>query len=128
MSPIGAIAGGGKGALAGAGLGGAAGAITGAIIGDYMDKQEAKLRENVKSARIERKGDKLLLVWGSHILFDVDRAELKEGAENDLGDLANVLKEYPDTDLVIEGHTDATGTAAHNHDSRNGGHRSQSMP
>jgi outer membrane protein OmpA-like peptidoglycan-associated protein len=111
---VGGMVGGGKGALAGAGLGGAAGAITGAIIGDYMDKQEKALRKNVKSAEIERRGDRPFLVWKSQILFDVDRAALKSGAERDLAELAEVLTEYPETDLVIEGHTDSTGTAAYN--------------
>src|SRR5258708_6899784 len=56
---IGALAGGGKGALLGAAIGAGAGAATGAVIGHYMDKQQKALKE-VKGAKVERHGDKLL--------------------------------------------------------------------
>jgi outer membrane protein OmpA-like peptidoglycan-associated protein len=110
---IGALVGGGKGAAVGAGVGAAAGAGTGALIGRYMDKQEAKLKE-VKSAKVEREGNKLVVKFNSAILFDTDKADLKAGSRSDLAEFANVLKEYKDTDLVIEGHTDSTGKKDHN--------------
>jgi outer membrane protein OmpA-like peptidoglycan-associated protein len=111
---LGAAAGGGKGAVIGAGVGAAAGAGTGALIGRYMDRQEAELRRDVRGAEIKRQGDKLLVKFDSDILFDVDEAGLRPAAKRDLKELAEVLQKYADTDLVIEGHTDSTGTRAHN--------------
>ena len=105
---IGAIAGGGKGAVIGGAVGAAAGAGTGAVIGHYMDKQEKALKE-VKGAKVERQGDKLVVKFNSAILFDTNKSVLKPQAKNDLAEFAKVLKEYKDTDLVIEGHTDNTG-------------------
>jgi outer membrane protein OmpA-like peptidoglycan-associated protein len=105
---IGALAGGGKGALVGGAIGAAAGAGTGAVIGHYMDKQEKALKE-VKGAKVERQGDQLLVKFNSAILFDTGKAKLKPQSQKDLGEFAKVLKEYKDTDLVIEGHTDNTG-------------------
>jgi outer membrane protein OmpA-like peptidoglycan-associated protein len=110
---IGALAGGGKGAAIGAGVGAAAGAGTGALIGRYMDNQEKKLKE-VKSAKVERQGDKLVVKFNSAILFDTNKADLKPASRNDLTEFAKVLAEYKDTDLVVEGHTDNTGKKALN--------------
>jgi outer membrane protein OmpA-like peptidoglycan-associated protein len=39
---------------------------------------------------------------------------LKAKSKTDLNEFAQVLKRYPDTDLVIEGHTDNTGKKARN--------------
>jgi outer membrane protein OmpA-like peptidoglycan-associated protein len=106
---IGAAAGGKKGALIGAAVGATAGAGSGALIGRYMDKQEEELRRKVQAARIEREGDKLLVKFNSQILFDTNKSVIKPEARNDLADFARVLKEYDDTNLRIEGHTDSTG-------------------
>jgi outer membrane protein OmpA-like peptidoglycan-associated protein len=110
---IGALVGGKKGALIGAGVGAAAGAGTGAVIGHYMDKQEKALKQ-VKGAKVEREGDKLVVKFNSAILFDTNKAVLKPASQNDLAEFAKVLKEYKETDLVIEGHTDNKGKKATN--------------
>jgi outer membrane protein OmpA-like peptidoglycan-associated protein len=111
---IGALIGGWKGAAIGAAVGGATGGVAGAVIGHYMDMQEEALKRDVKTATIEREGDKLIVRFKSAILFDVDKTALKEDATTELADLAHVLKDYPDTVLVVEGHTDSSGSAAHN--------------
>lgn len=110
---IGALAGGGKGAVVGGAIGAAAGAGAGALIGNYMDKQEKALKD-VKGAKVERQGDKLVVQFNSAILFDKDKAALKPQSKKDLGEFAKVLVQYKDTDLVIEGHTDNTGKKDHN--------------
>jgi outer membrane protein OmpA-like peptidoglycan-associated protein len=102
---IGAVAGGGKGAVVGGAIGAAAGAGAGALIGNYMDKQEKALKD-VKGARVERQGDKLVVQFNSAILFDTGKSKLKPASKKDLAEFAKVLKEYKDTDLVVEGHTD----------------------
>lgn len=106
---IGALAGGGSGAAIGAAVGAGVGAGTGALVGRYMDKQQKELEENVENAQIERKGDQLEVKLNSAILFDTNEAELKPEAIADLAEFAGVLKEYEQTNLVIEGHTDSTG-------------------
>jgi len=110
---IGALAGGGKGALLGGLIGAGVGAGSGALVGRYMDRQEAELKK-VKGAKIDRQGDKLVVSFNSAILFDKNKAELKPKSRGDLSDFAQVLKKYPDTDLIIEGHTDNTGKKARN--------------
>jgi outer membrane protein OmpA-like peptidoglycan-associated protein len=110
---VGAMAGGGKGAAVGGAVGAGVGAGTGALIGHYMDKQEADLKK-VKSANVKREGDKLIVRFNSAILFDTGKAKLKPAVEKDLGEFAGVLKQYPDTNLVVEGHTDNVGKKAKN--------------
>jgi outer membrane protein OmpA-like peptidoglycan-associated protein len=110
---VGAAFGGGKGALVGGAVGAAAGAGAGALIGNYMDKQEKALKQ-VKGANVERQGDQLIVKFNSAILFDTGKSKLKPASKQDLAELAKVLKEYKDTDLVVEGHTDSKGKKALN--------------
>ncbi len=105
---IGALTHGKKGAVVGGAVGATAGVGAGALIGHYMDKQEAELRK-VKSADVQRQGDQLVVRFNSAILFDSGRYDLKPQSQADLADFANVLRTYSDTDLVIDGHTDNKG-------------------
>ena len=97
------------GAIAGAAVGGTAGVI----IGDYMDDQAEELAK-VDGADVKRVGEGIQLTFDSGILFDVDRSELQPAARTNLTKLAGILNKYDDTEILIEGHTDATGSAEHN--------------
>ncbi|MFQ5599990.1 MAG: OmpA family protein [Candidatus Krumholzibacteriia bacterium] len=114
---IGGIAGAATGAVIGEGkgavIGGAVGAAAGAIIGDYMAKQKEEL-EKVPGAEVKHEGDKLVVTFESPILFDVDSWVLKRQARKLLDDVATVLADYPDTDVLVMGHTDNTGSETHN--------------
>lgn len=98
------------GAILGAAVGGAAGVI----IGDYMDKQAQELEEDLADAKIERVGEGIKITFGSGILFDVNKADLRTEAQTDLGKLATILQKYADTNILIEGHTDSDGAEEHN--------------
>jgi outer membrane protein OmpA-like peptidoglycan-associated protein len=47
-------------------------------------------------------------------LFDVDKAVLKPASKTNLNELAVILNKYPDTNILLEGHTDSDGTEEHN--------------
>ncbi|MCH7411090.1 OmpA family protein [Belliella sp. DSM 111904] len=100
----------GKGAAIGAVVGGAAGAA----IGIYMDKQAKKIEEEVKDAEVERVGEAIKLTFDSGILFGFDSYSLTPQAQENIMKFAEILKEYPDTDLSIEGHTDSRGSYNYN--------------
>jgi outer membrane protein OmpA-like peptidoglycan-associated protein len=55
-----------------------------------------------------------LVISLSDILFDVDKATLKPGAQANLNRIAAVLKQYPNHDIAVEGHTDSTASEAYN--------------
>jgi len=94
--------------------GAAIGAGIGAGVGAYMDKQEEKLAR-IPGTSVERAGkDTLLVHFESDVLFDVDSAVLGPEAQGALDEAAQVFLEYPKTAIVIQGHTDATGTETHN--------------
>jgi len=49
-----------------------------------------------------------------NVEFDFDKSTIKKGYYQDIDNLAGVMKQYPDLNVVIEGHTDSMGTAAYN--------------
>ncbi len=99
-----------KGAILGAVVGGAAGAA----IGRYMDKQAAELQRDLAGAKVERVGEGIKITFDSGILFPTNSASLTSNARTNITELAQTLKKYDDTNVLIEGHTDATGSEAHN--------------
>ncbi|WP_230687385.1 OmpA family protein [Hymenobacter ruricola] len=108
------IGGGAKGTAIGAIIGAAAGGTAGAIIGRKMDKQAADLQKDMQNAKVERVGEGIKITFDSGILFDVNSAYLRPASEADITKMAAVLQKYPDTNVLIEGHTDNTGTDAIN--------------
>ena len=94
-----------KGAILGAVIGGAAGAA----IGSRMDKQADDLADDLEDAEVERVGEGIQVTFDSGILFGFDSDDLKPEARANLSQLLASLDEYPGTDVLIVGHTDATG-------------------
>ena len=101
-----------KSVLIGAGIG----ALAGGGVGVYMDRQEAKLRERLRGSGVSvtRRGDNIILNMPSNITFDTDRADVKPQFFDVLNSVAIVLREFDQTLVDVTGHTDSTGSAAHN--------------
>lgn len=99
-----------KGAIIGAAVGGTAGAI----IGQQMDKQARDLEQDLEGAEVARVGEGIAVKFDSALLFGFDSAALSNVARDNLASLADNLQEYPNTDIVIVGHTDAVGSDAYN--------------
>ncbi|MFC5271416.1 OmpA family protein [Adhaeribacter terreus] len=98
------------GVIVGAAVGGAAGAI----IGRRMDKQAEELKREMEGATVERVGEGIKITFDSGILFATNSSQLSYTAQNNIAELAKTLKKYGDTNVLIQGHTDATGTASYN--------------
>lgn len=99
-------------ALIGAGVG----AIAGAGVGTYMDRQEARMREEMRDTGVQvvRQGDDLVLNMPESITFGFDSSDLNPASRNVLNRVANVAIDYPQTLLEIAGHTDSIGSDAYN--------------
>lgn len=117
---IGAAVGAGAGLFVGDGeldevLGTAAvGAGVGAGIGWYMDRQQREL-EAIDGASVERVDDETLKIdFDSDILFAVDSSALSGNARGELDTFAGVMTRYPKTVILVQGHTDSTGSEAYN--------------
>ncbi len=115
----GAAIGAGIGALAGgkthrgrnAAIGGLSGAIVGGGIGLYMDRQAAALKKSLPEAEVVRDGDKVYVALPAGILFDSGKDALK--AKDSLSKAAATLK-GSQTNIIVQGHTDSTGSDAIN--------------
>ncbi len=101
-------------AIAGAIIGGA----VGAAIGADLDRQAAELRASMGDGRIRiiNNGDHLVVRMPQDILFDFDSTRVKPALHGDLRAVAQNLQRYPDSTVVVVGHTDSVGGAAYNLD------------
>ena len=118
---IGVVAGGVLGGLIGKGAGGAligaaVGGAAGGVIGNNMDKQAQKIEQVLPGAEVVRteEGINLILDENSKVTFDYNKASLTAVAKSNLDKLVEVFNEYPDTDLLIVGHTDNVGSQGYN--------------
>jgi outer membrane protein OmpA-like peptidoglycan-associated protein len=98
----------------GAIIGATVGGVTGAVIGRKMDKQAKEIENKVPGAKVERVGEGIVVEFADKVLFGFDRADLTASAETNLDKLSNILKEYPDTNIEIQGHTDSKGADSYN--------------
>lgn len=101
-----------KGAIIGATVGG----VVGAVIGHQMDQQAKELDQNIPGATVERVGEGIQVTFESGLLFDFDSDRVRSDAATNLRNLASSLDKYPNTSLLIVGHTDAKGTDSYNQD------------
>ena len=113
----GAIIGAGVGRVAGntalgAIIGGVVGGTAGTLIGKKMDKQKKELEEQVKNAKIEsvNEGQAIRVTFDSGILFATNSSTLSSTSQNSLRSFAANLKANSQTDMLIIGHTDNTGS------------------
>lgn len=106
-----------KGTLIGAGIGAVLGGIAGNQIGAYMDRQEQALRDAVAESdavNIQRTQDVLTATFKSDVFFDLNSSTLKPGAYSEIDRISNVLNNYPQTTIRVDGHTDSTGPEDYN--------------
>jgi outer membrane protein OmpA-like peptidoglycan-associated protein len=112
-----AIGGDTEGTLLGAGIGAVLGGVAGNQIAAYMDRQEQALRDAMAESdavNIQRTQDVLTATFKGDIFFDLDSSTLKPGAYSEIDRVSNVLNNYPQTTIRVEGHTDSTGPEDYN--------------
>lgn len=100
----------------GAIIGGVVGGTAGAIIGDRMDKQAQRIEEEVPGAEVERVGEGINVTFdeSSGVYFDTEKYNINSRSKETLNKLADIFKEYPDSNILVEGHTDNTGSESYN--------------
>ncbi len=106
-----------QGTLLGAAAGAVIGGLAGTGVGAMMDNQEADMRNALaqsESVAVQREGDLLALTFKSDVTFDVNSDVLLGGVYSELDRVAAVLARYPQTTIIVEGHTDSTGSDAYN--------------
>lgn len=106
---------GGNGEL-GAVIGGVVGGGAGVLIGNKMDKQAQKIEEEIPGAEVERVDDGIVVTFdeNSGVYFDTNKYNINEDSKATLDKLIAVFKEYPDTNILVVGHTDSVGAEEYN--------------
>lgn len=97
-------------------IGGVVGGAAGAIIGDRMDKQAKKIEEEIPGAEVERVGEGINVTFDetSGVYFDTEKYNINAKSQTTLNKLADIFKEYPNSNVLVEGHTDNTGSDSYN--------------
>ncbi|CAM1367623.1 conserved membrane hypothetical protein [Tenacibaculum litoreum] len=99
----------------GAILGGVVGGVAGGVIGNQMDKQAREIEEALPGAEVERVGEGIKLTLGENaVRFATNKATLTSTAQANLDKLVPVFKDYENTNIVIYGYTDSTGSVEYN--------------
>ena len=102
----------GRNALIGAAIGG----LAGGAIGNYMDNQEAELRQQLQGTGVSvtRAGDRIILNMPSNVTFATDQDQVIPPFYATLDSVAIVLNKFGKTYIDVNGHTDSTGSLQHN--------------
>lgn len=120
---IGASTGGATGAVigkkagsttAGILIGVVVGGTTGYFIGRYMDRQVEEIQRDLEGVKVERIGEGILLTFDSGLTFDYNSSKIKNSTKENLSDLSAILEKYSDTEILLQGHTDSSGSNDYN--------------
>ncbi|WP_394748964.1 OmpA family protein [Spongiimicrobium salis] len=106
---------GGNGEI-GAIIGGVVGGAAGVLIGNKMDKNAQRIEEEIPGAKVERVGDDIVVTFdeNSGIYFDTNKYDVNAASQVTLDKMAGLLVEFPDTNILVIGHTDSTGSDTYN--------------
>lgn len=107
---------GGNGEI-GAVVGGVVGGAAGVLIGAKMDKNAQKIEEEVPGAKVERVDDGIVITFDGEndgVYFDTNKYNINADSKATLDKLTAVLIEFPDTNVLVVGHTDSVGSEEYN--------------
>jgi outer membrane protein OmpA-like peptidoglycan-associated protein len=106
----------------GAVLGAAIGGVAGGIIGNKMDKQAEKIKTEIPGAKVERVGEGINVTFDennpdgskSGVYFATNKYNITPNSQLAIDKLVKIFTEYPETNILVEGHTDNVGGDAPN--------------
>lgn len=107
----------GKGnTVLGAIIGGVVGGAAGGYIGNRMDKQAERIQEEIPGAEVTRVGEGINVTFneGAGVYFDTNKSNIKGTSIETLNKLAAIFEEYPNSVILVEGHTDSAGPEDYN--------------
>ncbi len=112
----------GKNTALGAILGAAIGGVAGGLIGNKMDKQAERIKTEIPGAKVERVGEGINVTFDENnpdgskagVYFATDKYDISANSKLALDKLVKIFNEYPETNILVEGHTDDVGTDAYN--------------
>ena len=113
---IGNNVGSGNNTVLGAILGAAIGGVAGGFIGDHMDRQAERIEEEIPGAEVSRVGEGINVTFNEDagVYFDTNKSDVKGTSQTTLNKMAQILKDYPKSNVLVEGHTDSAGPEDYN--------------
>lgn len=105
-----------KNTALGAIIGAVVGGVAGHYIGDRMDRQAERIETEIPGAQVERVGEGINVTFdeASGVYFDTNKHNVNAKSAATLDKLVAIFKEFGDTNILVEGHTDSTGPADFN--------------
>jgi OmpA-OmpF porin, OOP family len=76
------------------------------IIAQELERELAELKA--------KRTDRGFMITLGDVLFEYNQARLKPGAQQNLYQLVSFLKQHPEQNVLIEGHTDSSGSESYN--------------
>ncbi|MBT2160567.1 OmpA family protein [Zobellia barbeyronii] len=106
----------GNNTVLGAILGAAIGGVAGGFIGDHMDRQAERIEEEIPGAEVSRVGEGINVTFNEDagVYFDTNKSDVKGTSQTTLNKMAQILKDYPKSNVLVEGHTDSAGPEDYN--------------
>lgn len=100
----------------GAVIGGILGGLAGGTYGNFLDQQEAELRQTLQGSGvgIENTGQELIVTLPNAITFATNSTTVRPAFRSDLVQISQSLVQYPNSVVEITGHTDSSGTTEYN--------------
>ncbi len=106
----------------GAIIGGVIGGVAGGIIGNKMDRQAEKIKNEIPGAEVQRVGEGIIVTFNENnpdgskmgVYFDFDKSDITNNSKRALDKLVQIFNEYPETNILVEGHTDDKGADDYN--------------
>lgn len=100
----------------GAIIGAVVGGVAGGYIGDRMDRQAERIEEEIPGAEVTRIGEGINVTFNEEagVYFDTSKSNVKGTSATTLDKLAGIFMEYPNSDILVEGHTDSAGPEDYN--------------
>lgn len=83
---------------------------------DDLKKTYDAIKGNMKDADVSLSEDKVTVVLGEAVLFDINSDVINENYYSTLAKMADILNKYPKTNILISGYTDNTGSDKLNQD------------
>lgn len=111
-----------KNTALGAIIGAAVGGVAGGLIGNKMDKQAEEIKTEIPGAKVERVGEGINVTFDENnpdgskagVYFATNQSSINANSKLALDKLVRIFNEYPETNILVEGHTDDVGTDAYN--------------
>lgn len=85
---------------------------------EYLNRAMADVKKDIPEAVVTPVQDSIIILFPDHIIYQRQEIEPADKYKSPLNNLSRLLQAYKETDLLVTGHCDNTGSYAFNKNSR----------